>query len=283
MEVGFSIDPAQGLSPDEELGCVSRGAELGYRSAWTPARGDEVAFDRCLAWQRSTGLTTGVAVVPASAQPPAFYAQQATRIWNETEGRFVLGVGSGRMLHPAKEMRPYLEELRRSLPPALPLYVAALGPEMLDLAGELADGVSLNWCTADQVAWSRARVERAASRAGRPTPPIASYIRTAVDPDPEVAAVALGTAMRDYALGPVVYRKHFERMGFASQLARLDRPGARPRAKLISAVGAWGVGDQVRPQFLRLAQGLDCAIVRVLVSQPGDAASARRVLEECRP
>jgi alkanesulfonate monooxygenase SsuD/methylene tetrahydromethanopterin reductase-like flavin-dependent oxidoreductase (luciferase family) len=281
MEVGFSIDPAQGLSREDELDCVRYAAKLGYQSAWTPARGDAAAFDRCLAWHQASGLPTGIAVVPASGQCPEFYAQEAARVWQGTGGRFAFGVGSGGMAHPVREMRPYLEALRHLLPPELPLYVAALGPRMLQLAGEMADGVLLNWCSADQVAWSRAEVERASSQATRPTPPIASYIRTAVDSDAAAASRILGDAMSAYALEPGPYRRHFERMGFADELSHLD--GARSNSRLPSAVGAWGAPGAVRQQFLRLSQGLDCAIVRVLVRRPGDALSARRVLEECLP
>jgi alkanesulfonate monooxygenase SsuD/methylene tetrahydromethanopterin reductase-like flavin-dependent oxidoreductase (luciferase family) len=280
MEVGFSIDPSQRLSREDELDCVRYAAKLGYQSAWTPGRGDTAAFDRCLAWHRATGLPTGIAVVPASRQHPEFYAQEATRVWQGTGGKFVLGVGSGDWAHPVR-MRPYLEALRHQLPPELALYVAALGPKMLQLAGEIADGVSLNWCSADHVAWSRAEVERASARVGRPTPPIAEYIRTAVDSDSVAASQILTDAMREYAEEPGPYHRHFERMGFAGELAQLDRARISPR--LPSAVGVWGAPGTVREQFLRLSQGLDCAIVRVLVRRPGDAASARRALKECRP
>jgi alkanesulfonate monooxygenase SsuD/methylene tetrahydromethanopterin reductase-like flavin-dependent oxidoreductase (luciferase family) len=222
-------------------------------------------------------------VVPASDQPPEFYAQLARRVWEECRGNFVLGIGSGQMTHASREMVPYIETLRRLLPPDLPVYLAALGPRMLGLGGELADGIALNWCSADQVAWSRAEVALAASRAGRPTPPIAEYIRTSVDSDPDIAARVLGVAMLGYALGPSAYRRHFERMGFAAELAGKESAQSEPGQVLLSAVGACGAPGEVRQKFLDLAQGLDCAIVRVLVSQPGDAESARRVLEECRP
>jgi alkanesulfonate monooxygenase SsuD/methylene tetrahydromethanopterin reductase-like flavin-dependent oxidoreductase (luciferase family) len=283
MEVGFSIDPSQHLSREDELDCVRYAAELGYQSAWTPGRGDAAAFDRCLAWHQASGLRTGIAVVPASGQGPEFYSQQAARVWQGTGGKFVLGVGSGEMAHPVREMRLYLGALRHLLPPELPLYLAALGPRMLQLAGEMADGVSLNWCSADQADWSRAEVERASAQAGRANPPIAAYIRTAVDSESAAACQILGDAMREYALGPGPYRRHFQRMGFGDELADLDSARARPSGRLPSAVGAWGAPGAVRQQFLGLSQGLDCAIVRVLVRRPGDAASARRVLKECLP
>ena len=52
------------------------------------------------------------------------------------------------------------------LPPA-PVYLAALGPQMLRLAGEIADGALLNWATPERIAVSRARVNTGALRAGR--------------------------------------------------------------------------------------------------------------------
>ena len=52
------------------------------------------------------------------------------------------------------------------LPPA-PVYLAALGPQMLRLAGETADGALLNWATPERIAVSRARIDAGAARAGR--------------------------------------------------------------------------------------------------------------------
>jgi alkanesulfonate monooxygenase SsuD/methylene tetrahydromethanopterin reductase-like flavin-dependent oxidoreductase (luciferase family) len=283
MRVGFSIDPRQALSEPDELRLVELGAHLGYESAWTPSGPDAAAFDRCLRWHGASGLPTGISVVPASGQPPAFYAEQATRVWEGTGGRFVLGVGSGQMPQAARWMAPYLAELRGLLPPDLPLSVAALGPRMLRLTAEVGDGALLNWCSAEWVAWSRARLEEAAAAAGRPVPVVAEYIRTSVDPDPAAARATLGAAALQYALGPPAYRRHFERMGFADELRRLESGGGEPSAAFLAAAGAAGAPGQVRQQFERLSVGLDLAIVRVLVTRPGDAESARAVLEECRP
>ena len=54
----------------------------------------------------------------------------------------------------------------RQLPPA-PVVLGALGPRMLRLAGEMADGAALNWCTPEQVAWSREQVAAGAARRPR--------------------------------------------------------------------------------------------------------------------
>jgi alkanesulfonate monooxygenase SsuD/methylene tetrahydromethanopterin reductase-like flavin-dependent oxidoreductase (luciferase family) len=283
VRLGFSVDPRQSLSKADDLRVVRQGADYGYQSAWTPAGPDAAAFDRCLEWNRETGLPTGISVVPASGQPPPFYAAQAKRVWEASGGHFILGVGSGQMEPAAVSMRDYVAELRALLPEGLQLYVAALGPLMLRLAGEAADGVLLNWCSREQVAWSRTEVEGAAQLAGRVAPVIAAYIRTCVDPDPAVARATLSTAALQYALGPPAYRRHFERMGFAVELRRLEAEGGEASDELLAAAGAWGRPGEVRGQFERLATGLDLAIVRVLVARPGDAESALRTLEECRP
>jgi len=280
-QLGFSIDPNQAIAPADELRLVGLGADLGYESAWTPSGGNAQSFDRCIAWYREAKLSTGISVVPAPEQPPVFYAEHARRAWEETNGTFVLGVGSGVMAHAAVGMRRYLEELRPLLPAGLPLYVAALGPGMLRVAAELADGVALNWCNQELVTWSRAQIEQAAHQAGRPMPRIIEYIRTSVDPDGELARRTLAKAALGYAIGLPPYRHHFERMGFGDLLTRLEKDGSRdPGPAFIAAAGASGRPGEVRPQIERLAQGLDLAVVRVLVTRPGDAESAERVLRE---
>jgi len=252
VATGFGIDPDQGLREADELRLVRLAAELGYDSAWTPSGANAAAFDRSLRWHQASGLPVGISAVPASGRPASFYAEQARRLWEATRGRFTLVVGSGQMPRPAQTMPPYLADLRPRLPAGMPLYVAALGPLMLAVAAELADGVALNWCTA-------------------------------VDPDPELARGIVSAAALRYALGVPAYRRHFERMGFAEELRRIEASGVAPSPEFVSAIGAAGGPGQTRRQFDRLATGLDLPIVRILVARPGDVESARRVLEECRP
>jgi len=282
MPTGFALDPDQGLGQTDELRLVTLAAELGYESAWTPSGADEAAFDRCIRWHEASGLPTGISAVPASGQPAAFYAELARRAWEATGGTFTLVVGSGQWSHAAERMRGYLPEVRQALSPGMPLYLAALGPLMLEVGGQLADGVALNWCSAEQVAWSRPRVEAAARRAGRSTPRIIQYVRTAVDPDPRLAERTLATAAARY-LGFPVYRRHFERMGVADGLQQTTASGAAPSADVVQKIGASGKPGETRSQFERLGEGLDLPIVRILVTRRGDFESARRALVECKP
>jgi len=188
-------------------------------------------------------------------------------------------------------------------PPRTPVYLGALGPEMLRLGGEIADGISLNWCSAEQVVWSRERIAEGASRASRDpaTVRVAEYIRVCVDDDVDMARRAYTRAVMGYALGRpgasererrMGYRAHFERMGFAAGLARIDELRRRnaPQEDVVDAfpesllrqVGYYGPAAGAAAAFRRLAEGLDTAIVRVVAARPG-VDSVRAVMRACAP
>jgi alkanesulfonate monooxygenase SsuD/methylene tetrahydromethanopterin reductase-like flavin-dependent oxidoreductase (luciferase family) len=144
------------------------------------------------------GLITGIGVSPVLYRTPIAFAMSGGTVSQLTEGRFIMGLGAGGAYRPRTRqslglprlstlalMRDYLTTVRRlvagdevtyhggvmtlqgvklamSPPPCTPVYLGALGPEMLRLAGELADGVCLNWCTPEQIAWSRERLAEGA-------------------------------------------------------------------------------------------------------------------------
>jgi alkanesulfonate monooxygenase SsuD/methylene tetrahydromethanopterin reductase-like flavin-dependent oxidoreductase (luciferase family) len=172
------------------------------------------------------------------------------------------------------------------LPPA-PVYLAALGPQMLRLAGETADGVLLNWATPERIAASRERVDAGAARAGRAegTVPMTMYIRVCIDDDSLAARQAYGAQVLGYAMGrPGVpqgagYRGLFAQMGFDAELTELeqrrDRGAAMPELvaaasdEMLQAVGYYGPAAQAPAAFARLSAGLDEAIVRIVTARPG--------------
>ena len=172
------------------------------------------------------------------------------------------------------------------LPPA-PVYLAALGPQMLRLAGETADGALLNWATPEHIAVSRARIDEGVARAGRDpgAVPVTMYIRVCVDDDVAAARQALGQQVLGYALGqPGVpqdagYRGLFGRMGFEEVLrdleARRDQGATSSQLvdavpdQMLQAVGYYGPAAPAPAAFARLSAGLDEAIVRVITARPG--------------
>jgi alkanesulfonate monooxygenase SsuD/methylene tetrahydromethanopterin reductase-like flavin-dependent oxidoreductase (luciferase family) len=171
--------------------------------------------------------------------------------------------------------------------PAAPVYLAALGPQMLRLAGETADGVLLNWATPERIATSRAQVDAGAARAGRKagSVPLTMYIRVCVDDDVAAARHALGAQVIGYALGrPGIpqdagYRGLFAQMGFDDKLTELEqrREKGASLAELVTAapddmlhaVGYYGPAATAPAAFARLSAGLDEAVVRVVTARPG--------------
>ena len=287
----------------------------------------------------SEGLTTGIAVSPVMYRTPLSFAMEGGTVSDITGGKFIMGIGSGGAYRPQARaalgvgrmsalalMRDYLSVIRPLVhgerveyegdtttlkgmrlgmrpAPETPVYLGALGPKMLEMSGELADGASLNWCTPEQIAWSRDRIAEGAARAGRDPSEInvAEYIRICVDDDVDAARIALAKATMGYALGATVptererqlgYRAHFERMGFTDELAHLDemrKNGASGDdvadafpAEILLSVGYFGKAGGAAAAFARLAEGLDTAIVRVVAARRGED-STLAVMEACKP
>ena len=182
--------------------------------------------------------------------------------------------------------------------PSAPVYLAALGPQMLRLAGETADGALLNWATPERIAASRARVDEGAARAGRGpgTVPLTMYIRVCIDEDEAAARQALGAQVLGYAMGhpglpqSAGYRGLFGQMGFDAELSELEERRDRGAAmaelvaaapdEMLRAVGYYGPPAQAPAAFARLSAGLDEAIVRIITARPGleQAAAAMAAL-----
>jgi alkanesulfonate monooxygenase SsuD/methylene tetrahydromethanopterin reductase-like flavin-dependent oxidoreductase (luciferase family) len=171
--------------------------------------------------------------------------------------------------------------------PAAPVYLAALGPQMLRLGGETADGVLLNWATPERIAFSRAETDAGSARAGR-TPgsvPLSMYIRVCIDDDVAAARQAFGAQVLGYAMGragtpdSAGYRGLFAQMGFDAELAELERRRdsgtpvpdlvADTPDELLRAVGYYGPAAGAPAAFARLSAGLDEAMVRVIAARPG--------------
>jgi alkanesulfonate monooxygenase SsuD/methylene tetrahydromethanopterin reductase-like flavin-dependent oxidoreductase (luciferase family) len=322
MIIGVGLDARLGL-PFGQLREAARAAERsGFGSLWTPAGGVPDAFHVCAAWSEDTSLRTGISVVPAARMwTPLALAAQAATVAQLSSGRFVLGLGTGGYgplfweslglpNRPIAIMRDYTTAVRRllagetvtcdgpavrlqsaslgvhDLPPA-PVYLAALGPQMLRLAGEVADGALLNWATPERTAASRVWIGEGAVRAGRDPSDIstAMYVRVCIDDDVAAARRAFGEQVLGYALArPGVplgagYRGLFGQMGFDAALRELEERRDRGAAlaelidaapdELFHAVGYFGPAAAAPAAFARLSAGLDETIVRIITARPG--------------
>src|SRR5947209_5786928 len=95
MEIGLGIDGRLALSAAEQADIAAEAAVLGYTSLWTTARDDD-PFELCALWHRSSGLETGISVLPLQLWAADRLIAQARRATERTAGKFVLGVGAGR-------------------------------------------------------------------------------------------------------------------------------------------------------------------------------------------
>jgi alkanesulfonate monooxygenase SsuD/methylene tetrahydromethanopterin reductase-like flavin-dependent oxidoreductase (luciferase family) len=301
MEIGLGVDSRFALSGDDQRSLAREAKELGYTSLWTPIGNTREPFDVCAIWTEASGLATGIAVAPLSAWSVDDLASASRQTAERGQGRFTLGIGAGRTSDaPIRLMREAIDALRERIPD-IRVYLGALGPQMLRLAGERYDGAALNWCTREQVRWSRERVA-AGARAARRDPAVVTiheYIRVCIDDDEAAARLAFAKMVMAYALAgrgtdkTKGYRAHFARMGFDDALTDLEsrRDGGASEDELarifpdelLRRVGYWGKPEGAREAFLRLAQGLDIAVVRLVPARRNDLAAARLAFRACAP
>jgi alkanesulfonate monooxygenase SsuD/methylene tetrahydromethanopterin reductase-like flavin-dependent oxidoreductase (luciferase family) len=324
MIIGVGLDSRLNLPFDQLREAARQAAAQGFESVWTPAGTVPDAFHVCAAWSLDTGLRTGISVLPAPRMwTPLGLASQAATLAQLSGGKFVLGIGTGGYGpgywaaiglpdRPIGVMREYVTQVRGLLNgervsagsivtggpgwpktaalgidevQTAPVYIAALGPQMLKLAGEAADGALLNWATPERIALSRKRVDEGAENAGRKPIPMTMYVRVCIDDDVAAARLAFGTQVLGYAMGrPGVpqnagYRGLFGQMGFDAELTELeqrrDRGAKMPELvaaapdEMLKAVGYYGPADAAPATFRKLSEGLDEAIVRIITARPG--------------
>lgn len=298
----------------------------GFASLWTnEARGRDSLLV-CQAWAAVTEtLEVGIGVVPLWTRSATQLAMACATLQEASGGRFLLGLGvshPGTMepWHGADYRRP-LAAARETLqvlhtlaagekvdvdgevvraqhirlgispaPPPTPVYLAAMGPKMLELAGRQADGVLLNWSSADEVRRAGGAVRAAAADAGRDPAavPVATYVRVAVDTDRDAARRALAREIGQYAALPA-YASHFRRQGFGEAVEAVKSaykaggPEAVPGAlddDVLRSLGWYGTPDDDPSAALRAYAdaGLDHLVARVVVTGDDAAGSVRDVV-----
>jgi F420-dependent oxidoreductase-like protein len=226
VRIGLLVGPERGqyAAKVERLAATAKWVEeAGFSSLWIPQIPDEfdVLTAVTIAGSVTSRIEIGTAVVPVQPRHPIALAQQVLSVQAVCEGRLTLGLGVSHhwvideMMglpyeHPALTMACYLDVLDQALSgpgpvdvdnklfrihnplditdvAPTPVLLAALGPRMLQLAGERSDGTSL-WM-ADERAISSHVVPAltwAAESAGRPAPRVVAGIPVCLCRDDEV-------------------------------------------------------------------------------------------------
>ncbi len=324
---GLRIENDPRLSPQELRDLVTLAEECGYEVLWVPEGGGRDALSLLAALAVSTHrikLATGI--LPIFSRTAMVTAMSAAGLANLSGGRFILGLGAGhrgpvenghgvRFGRPLTRMRETVEIVRRLLsgervtyegkvfatrdadlgraaPAAtVPIYIAALGPRMLELSGELADGVLLNWTPSGRIRESADIVDVGASKGGKAPPHIdvAGYVRVAVTDEVERARDALRRQIAGYASNPF-YGTFFEQSGFKDEMSRATeatRRGDREAAKnaisleMQNEVAVVGSAEECRDQIeRRRTLGLELPVIAPFATGDIDVKeSYRRTIE----
>src|SRR5438105_5623136 len=264
-----------GLTPPDIVECVQLAETVGYESAWVAEGhgGDQFAIlGACAVATQRIRLGTSISSVFVRSAPTIGMA--AATVDQLASGRFVLGLGSSHrvqvepehgipFVQPTARLRDTIAIVRAlmrhgvvsyrgevvtigrfdlwfaALRAEIPIYVAALFPPLLELAGELADGALLTWPTPRTIARAVEHVAIGARRTGRDAAAVdvASLIPCAVADSVAAARDALRPAVGLYAGFFPRYNRLLAEAGFGDALRAIktafDHGGREAAAKVV--------------------------------------------------
>jgi 5,10-methylenetetrahydromethanopterin reductase len=248
VRIGLQTGPERGRYREKvaRLIASAQAAEAaGFDSVWVPQIPDE--FDAltavALMGNATSRIELATAVMPIQSRHPVAMAQQALSTQAAAGGRFTLGLGPSHHWivsdmfglpydRPAAQMRDYVEVLDVALAgpgpvdvenetyrvhnpldvtdQAVPVLVAALGPVMLQLAGERTAGTIL-WMADERAIAGHIvpRITKAAAEAGRPAPRVVAGVPVTLCRNDEVDAVR---SWANKALGHAEYSPNYQRL-----------------------------------------------------------------------
>ena len=238
MRIGLfvgSVGAAQDLNGQVQQ--IADAEADGFDSFWSAQiLGVDALTLFALAGQRTERIEMGTAVVPTFPRHPLVLAQQSLTTQAATDGRLTLGIGLSHkpviedrfglsFERPALHMREYVTVLQElvhrgsvsfkgrvftvnaglQMPDStpFPILIAALGPMMLRVAGELAEG-TVTWMVGPKTLDTHIvpRISAAAQAAGRPTPRVCVGVPVAVTDDPAAARQQAARSFERYGQLP---------------------------------------------------------------------------------
>ena len=318
-----------GLNASELVACVRRAEALDYTSAWVAEGhgGDQFALlGACAAVTENIALGTSISSVFVRSAPTI--AMSAASIDELSKGRCILGLGSSHKVQvepehgveytlPLTRVRDYVAIVRELIAtgkcsyagkavnieqfdlwfkpfrPQLPIYISALFPKMLALAGEVADGVILTRSTLETAAAVRTQLDAASIASGRPagSVKITSLLPTAVAKTRAEALDLMRPGVAFYAGFFPRYNRLLASFGFeqetqniAEAFARGDQAGATQAVSdaLVDATSVAGTPEQCREKIAAYRNsGIDEPIISPFARGDGSADIFSAAVEAC--
>ncbi|HAA95624.1 MAG TPA: hypothetical protein DCE26_08025 [Dehalococcoidia bacterium] len=305
---GVRLENDPNLSPQDYQELSAQAEKNGFEAVWVPEGGgrDSLTSLATIA-MKTEKVKLGTGILPIFARTPTNTAMGASGMAAVSNGRFMLGLGVGHaptveskdgipFKAPMTRMRETIQIIKGLLSgeevnfsgkqfnvsgasmgaatpkTKVPVYIAALGPQMLEMVGELADGVLMNWTAADYLTEAVGHIKRGADKAGRDMGEIdiAGYVRVAVGDDVSAARDSLRYQVARYASNPF-YRNFFAQTGFdkemsaaASALAdgSLDKAAESITEEMQDQVAVVGTVDECRNALeKRRAAGLQMPVI----------------------
>jgi probable F420-dependent oxidoreductase len=257
---------------------VAEVEEMGYGAIWVGealAREAFAASAIILAATSQIKVATGIANI--WARDPTAMMNGGRALAEAWPNRFVLGIGvsHSRLVdarghqyeRPLSAMRAYLDEMQKAPyrapepDPPLPIVLGALGPKMMQLAGERTAGAHPYFVPVEHTLEAR-RI---------------------LGPDrllaPEQGVVFAGTREAARPTGDIYMRTYLELPNYRNNLARLgwsDADLTPPGSdRLFDAMVAWGDDQEIARKLRRHREaGADQVAVSVLMPTPGRAPTA---------
>jgi probable F420-dependent oxidoreductase len=289
-EIGVTFASLQALGPAVAPDVARTAAGLGYHSFWTAeATGPEAFATLAAAGAAAPGLALGTGVVALQLRTPQVVAMAgATLQALHPDVDVILGIGISSPVvagqwhgttysdRPLAQTREFVSVVRECLTGESvnfdgdfyrfsrfrlgvrlgerkpKVVIGALNTGMLRLAGEVADGVLLNYLPATHVPWSVEQVRKGGDAT------IYAYVHVGVCDRED----GIDSARRDLFSYSVVdaYAANFERAGFADEVADVRaRHQAKDREGAVAAVSD------------RFVDAIDVM---------GDAAHVRKTMED---
>ena len=326
---GVRLENDPNLSPQDYQELSSQAEKNGFEAVWVPEGGgrDSLTSLATIA-MKTDAVKLGTGILPIFARTPTNTAMGAAGMAAVSDGRFLLGLGVGHaptvesrdgipFNQPMTRMRETIQIIKALLSgeevnftgkqfkitgasmgaatpkTKVPIYIAALGPQMLEMVGELADGVLMNWTAVDYLGEAIGHIKRGAEKAGRDPNEIdiAGYVRVAVGDNLTESRVSLRRQVARYASNPF-YRNFFAQPGFDKEMSaaaaaladgNLDKAADSITEEMQDQVAIVGTVEECRAALeKRRAAGLQLPVIAPFAV--GDnMASHRHVIEAMAP
>jgi probable F420-dependent oxidoreductase len=310
--------PLDGLGLLECVELARVAEDLGYTDVWTSEINGADGFTLLAAIAVQTrSVRLGLAIAPVYTRPPALLAMTAASLQALSQGRFCLGLGSstepiverwmGQSFdRPLVRVRETVEVIRLALtgervafqgetvrthdfrlqmgPVDVPIVLAALGPRMLALAGQVADGVVLSFAGLSAIPAQLAAVGPATQRQDFD---VLQRIGVAIDEDADRFRQAAQRELAIYARARA-YNASFARQGYAAEASAIQaawqQSDARAAAgavseRLVADTYVFGTADECRARLATYGEaGLRTPIIVPISLDPDPAERQRRRL-----